>query len=694
MSIRSVRLYGVGASILLLMSIEVGSRVHPSPGIESQWPTVERTETLPLLFEENIGQAEQDVRFFARGSGYGVFLNSTALTFQAPDALPVRLKFVGAHENTTARGVLPDPLRIHYFFGNNQQNWRPGVPVFQRVELPEVLNGTTLALSGSQRRLQLEFSFRLGAVPEAVRLEVVGAEDLSVSETNDILIQSPDGLIRLLKPSARQGSTQIQASLVLAGGQLTLRVPDVDPLMALNVRIQVVYESARRAIVCVNCSGIAVDSDGAVFVTGAARFPKILHGGKDESYVAKLTHGGTRLEFLAFFGGSENDVAHSIVVDSHHRVFVAGATASQDFPLARPVQASFAGVVDAMVFALAPDGSSVFFSSFFGGKEEERARSISVDRRGDIHLAGGTSSPDLPVVRGTQQAYGGGRSDAFVAKIAPQGAALIYSTYLGGANEDFAAGVAAGEDGSSYVSGWTQSYDFPVRAALQPSIGSGICGPLPCHDAFVARVAPSGRDLVYSSYLGGGRNDYGGGIAVDKAGNIYVGGNTHSLDFPTFDPVQPALAGGNNDGFVAKLSPEGSALLFSTYLGGNNQDYVARIAVDSHGRVFAIGLTDSADFPVFRAPQAEYGGGRCGYHRCADGFLTVLDSSRRSVKFSSYLGGNESDLGVTVAVGQDGSAYALAESLTARYPLINPLQAAHANYPFNLWLLRLAPWTH
>jgi hypothetical protein len=191
------------------------------------------------------------------------------------------------------------------------------------------------------------------------------------------------------------------------------------------------------------------------------------------------------------------------------------------------------------------------------------------------------------------------------------GSALVYSTYLGGSGDefgdpDFGLGIAVDAAGNAYVTGSTASLDFPTANAVQPALG----GDPPLSNAFVAKLTADGSVLVYSTYLGGSVYDQANGIAVDTAGNAYVTGQTASPDFPTANPLQPALGDPNaTTAFVAKFSADGSALVYSTYLGGSGGDYGGGIALDAAGNVYVIGETSSADFPTANALQPALKGG-------------------------------------------------------------------------------------
>jgi len=223
-----------------------------------------------------------------------------------------------------------------------------------------------------------------------------------------------------------------------------------------------------------------------------------------------------------------------------------------------------------------------------------------VDSLGAAYVFGDTTSNDFPLVNPFQAAFGGFR-DAFAAKLAPDGASLIYSTFLGGSSDEQSYGMAIDASGAAYVTGYTDSTDFPTMNALQPQSGGSP-------DAFVVKIAPEGRAMIYGTYLGGSGYDLGSGIAVDTAGAVHVTGPTGSADFPTMNALQPA-SGGSWDAFVSKLSPDGASLVHSTYLGGKNNEFGRAIIVDLAGAAYVTGDTHSDDFPTTTPVQPVFGGG-------------------------------------------------------------------------------------
>ncbi len=317
------------------------------------------------------------------------------------------------------------------------------------------------------------------------------------------------------------------------------------------------------------------------------------------------------------------------------------------------------------------------YSTYLGGLLFDGGLRIAVDSACNAYVAGVATSPNFPTVGAFQPNSGSGTCyfrgrempcpHAFVAKLDPTGTRLIYSTFLGGSGANVPTGIVVDSSGDAYVTGSTPSSDFPTTAgAFQGS-------PHGQSDAFVAKLNPAGNSLVYSTLLGGSRDDIATGIAVDASGNAYVSGTTKSTDFPTTAGVfQPTLidsgackgSGGNGhcpDGFVTKLNPTGTALVYSSYLGGSDADVALGIAIDNAGAAYVTGSTVSSDFPTVSAIQASFAGGVCGptsaQHLCADAFVSKVNPLGSALLYSTYLGGNGDDAGTAVATDPAGNAY-------------------------------------
>jgi hypothetical protein len=319
------------------------------------------------------------------------------------------------------------------------------------------------------------------------------------------------------------------------------------------------------------------------------------------------------------------------------------------------------------------------YSTYLGGGGQDSARAIAVDAAGYAYVAGYTDSTDFPSA-GPLQTKSGGGVDAFVAKLSPAGNALVYCTYLGGGWDDRAFSLATDASGSVYVAGWTYSPNFPTTpGARQRSLAGG-------RDAFVSKLNPAGNSLVYSTYLGGGGHDSANAIAVDAAGNAYIAGDTYSSDFPASNAFQGS-SGGGQDGFVAKLNPAGSVLLWSTYLGGNGDDRANALALDPSGNIYITGGTFSTNFPTFHALQPSNAGGQ-------DAFVTKLAADGHTLVYSTYLGGSggsvtANEAGAAIQVDAAGSAYIAGTTSSTNFPRVNAFQSAFGGGGMDAFVTRL-----
>jgi hypothetical protein len=305
------------------------------------------------------------------------------------------------------------------------------------------------------------------------------------------------------------------------------------------------------------------------------------------------------------------------------------------------------------------------YSTYLGASGGGSGEAIAVDAAGAIYIAGTVNSNYFPTVNARQSVFAGS-NDVFVTKLDPTGSTLIYSTYIGAIADDRATAIAVGPDGSAYVTGFTASHDFPTVNALQETHAGG--GRVNGGDAFVFRLSPDGSSLIYSTFLGGSADDFGRGIAVDSSGAAYVAGITLSTDFPVANALQPEYGGGARDAFVAKLSPDGSQLLYSTYLGGTGTDEANGIAVDTAGNAYVTGETTNVSFPTVNAVQATYAGG------ARDVFVSKIDPEGSKLVYSTLIGGSADDFGRSIAVGRDGAAVVTGYTTSTNLRRVNAMQ--------------------
>ncbi len=334
------------------------------------------------------------------------------------------------------------------------------------------------------------------------------------------------------------------------------------------------------------------------------------------------------------------------------------------------------------------------FSTYFGGSGLDGARGIAVDSSGNVLIAGGTMSGNLPGLNVTsQQVDYMGNGDAFIAKMNGAGTALAWVTYFGGANNDSATSIALDSAGNAYVTGFTNSTDFPVFPSTGAVVQGGYGGGggsfrfFAVGDAFVAKFASTGK-LVWSTYLGGSQDDAGTAIALDSSGNVLVAGMTVSTNFPGVSSgLQPAFGGlggqptipesgyvsfDTGDAFVAKIDPTGASLLAATYLGGSLDDFALALTIDSGGNVWVGGGTISTNFPRVNPIQNTYGGGTnfnaAPIFSTGDGFISELSSDLKTLKYSTYFGGSQDDAVSGIAVDSSGAIYITGGTESPNFP--------------------------
>jgi hypothetical protein len=352
-------------------------------------------------------------------------------------------------------------------------------------------------------------------------------------------------------------------------------------------------------------AGLVVDTAGHIYATGVTAsgtsFPLVaafdsLYGGYGDAFVFKLSPDGDALLYSSFVGGGGEDYGRAVAVDAFGAAYLTGRTGSLDFPIIAASDAGRDGLTDAFVVKVSPAGDALEYSSYLGGSGDEEGYGIAVDSSGRAVVRGTTSSLDFPTPGGFQTAYRGGERDVFVARLSTGGDSLEYGTYLGGSSSEYGIGLQLDHDGAVWLSGATRSVDFPLVDAYDSSLGG-------LQDLFVARLAPDGDALEYSTYLGGSEEDFNGLLALDECGTIYLTGYTYSTDYPTVRAFDPSHNGGA-DLILTLLSPAGDSLLYSSYLGGSEFDFPGGIAVPWSGTVWVAGLTDSPDFPT-HAPYAD-----------------------------------------------------------------------------------------
>jgi hypothetical protein len=548
----------------------------------------------------------------------------------------LRMKLRNANPATRVTGVDELAGTSNYFIGNDPAKWRTNVPTYAKVKYEGIYSGIDLVYYGNQRQLEYDFIVAPGANPNRIAFDVRGAKRIRRTEHGELVFKVGEDEIRWHKPVVYQEKDgtrrEIAAHYAITDtNSIAFEVAKYDASRPLYID-PLIYSTYLGGSGQDAGYGIAVDNLGNAYVTGytsSNNFP-VTSGAFQTTccgaFVTKLNPTGTALVYSTYL---DNGWGRGIAVDATGNAYVTG-NAGGGFPVTPGAFQTVCGGTceygNAFVTKLNPTGSVLVYSTYLGGSGVygDLGTGIAVDNSGNAYVTGQTSSTNFPVTPDAfQTTFGDGSTDAFVTKFNPQGSALVYSTYLGGSGNDYNPNIAVDSSGNAYVTGTTQSTDFPVTpGAFQTTCGSARH----CENAFVTKLNPTGSALVYSTYLGGS-GDTGNGIAVDSSGNAYVTGQTGRRFPVTRGAIQKI---GNLAAFVTKLNPTGMALVYSTLLGGSDSDscwqtWGQSIAVDSFDNAYVTGATCSNDFQTTPgAFQTTCGGDSCADPN-GDAFVAQLD---------------------------------------------------------------------
>ncbi|MDT4897705.1 MAG: hypothetical protein QOH25_2782 [Acidobacteriota bacterium] len=684
----------LGVFVFFCLFISRSAPHAPSPIVagssQSEPPAATQTRAaygqLPLSFEANHGQANKSVNFLARGAGYTLALSPTEAAFAltrrsdersqsgepslshsdnseaairarrdagTSDALGsepptvLRMNLVGANRGAGSEGLNELEGKVNYLIGNDRSQWRTNISTFARVRYTEVYPGIDLVYYGNQKQLEYDFVVSPGRDAREIALEFAGAEKVEVeAATGDLLLTVREATIRQPKPTVYQevagARREVEGGYVLdEGGRVRFALGDYDPRMPLVIDPVLVYST--------------------------------------------------------YLGGSGDEQARDITVDSSGNAYMCGHTNSTNFPTANAFDATFntgniASDRDAFVTKLNAAGTALVYSTYLGGTGnsinlpgDDLCYKLAVDSGGNAYVTGQTRSTNFPTANALQSTYGGGLSEGFLTKLNAAGNALVYSTYIGGDTFDEARDVALDSSGNAYVAGRTTSSNFATVNPIQATFAGGGS------DVFVMKLNAAGSAIIYSTYLGGGGGTGNNGfdaafsIALDPSNNVYITGQTISMNYPTANAIQSTFGGGlDGDAFVTKINAAGNALVYSTYLGGSDSDIGADIAVDSSGNAHVTGQTRSTNFPTGNALKATLSG-------TGDAFVTKLNAAGSAFAYSTYLGGSGDDAGNDIALDSSGNTYIAGGTGSTDLPTLNPTQGTFGGGAGDAFVMRLNP---
>jgi len=630
----------------------------------------------PVAFEPNLGQADAAVEFVARCPGYSLLVSAGRLDLVLQDRARtakriVWIELAGSRPEARARGADQLPGLSHYYRGRDPRWWIENVPHFGRVEIEQLYPGIDFEVYGAEGEMEFDLVVDQGVDPSRVRIEVQGADTLCLDDLGNLELLVGEERFRLRAPVASQylgGQRQsVEVDfLVEPNGVVTFDLGPYDTRAPLRIDPVLEYSSFIGGSAFDNGWDIAVAADGSMYVTGSTEstnFPTVLpaqpaRGGSgpylSDVFVCKLSADGQSLLFSTYLGGSEDDEGRSIALASTGPVWVTGMTESTDFPVAPspctpavdcPIQSSAGGGKDAFVARFSFTGA-LEYASYLGGSADENfilgTGAIAVDSAGSPYIVGETLSSDFPTASPLQGIFGGDR-DAFATKLSVSGAAYVYSTFVGGSNLEVAYDVFVDEVGALYGAG---------RLASDP---------------WIFKVDATGDTLLIDETVSTPFSEWAQGLAVDGAGAIYLVGRTQktsSSDFPLVNPLQGTYGGGLTDGFVMKLDPTGTTLLYSTFLGGSDQDELETIGLDSAGNIVVAGSTFSDDYPTHAAIQASM----AVPGTFSDVVVSVIGANGTALLFSTPIGGGQGEEARSLSIDDSNRIFFTGYTQSSDFP--------------------------
>ncbi|MCZ2148045.1 MAG: SBBP repeat-containing protein [Bryobacterales bacterium] len=560
----------------------------------------------------------------------------------------------------------------NYLMGRDRGRWRTGVPHYKGVRMEGVYRGIDIEFHEAGGALEFDFLIAAGADPRQIRMAWEGIQETSLDGSGTFVALAKGGTFALKQPlvyQERDGKRLPVRSRyrISKRGVIGLELDQYDAATALVVDPVVAYSSytASEPMGITRPAAMAVDGAGNLF------FVQNVNG---RVQVVKLDPSGVLL-LSTVVGGSNGDAANSVVLDAAGNIYVAGYTASTDFPVVNAIQKVLTPPSvpigtgsddqwDGFLLKLAPDMKSILYSTYLGGSRADEVQGIAVDAKGSLYGAVSTKSADFPTTSGAYQINAGGRYDAVIFKVSPAGNQLVYSTYFGGSGNDFPGirPIAVDGAGNAYIIVASDTGDIPVTSG---PIGKEIDGGF---RPYVAKLNLAGTALLYCNYLGANNNSYPLGIAVDEAGHAYIAGSTSANDFPTTEgaflrnasPAPDADPGSNFAwyvGFASKWNSQGTGLIYSTY-AGQYANAAENVALDPSGALFLVGRA-LYPFPT-GIPRALFG-------IPLDAFAAKLNPAGTSLS-ALLFGGSDDDVGTTIALGPNSRVYVAGNTYSSDFP--------------------------
>jgi hypothetical protein len=661
------------------------------PNTATKQVILDAFDSLNNYFVENRGQVAENIRYYAMGNPAVAFMDDGVM-FVLHDANDYERNGMGTRNSTSdfrtsigsneepvdsvtyllrfdgANMIAPSgerhlPFNSNFFLGNDTSKWRTDVPNYGELIYKNLYDGIDLIYKPILGGVKYEFRISAGANPASINMAYEGIESMRI-ETSGIAIRTTMGDVRDSSPYSYQDiGEEIDCEFLPrsetsygfdCNGWNPSKPLTIDPL------IYATYLGGWNAD-----APYAIDVDGAgnAYVTGhtiSFDFP-VTPGafdtwwGNGGIFVTKINASGDTLAYSTYIGGSYQEFAYALSVDTSGNAYVTGEAQSPDFPVTPGAYDTTYHGSDAFVLKLNASGSGLIFSTFVGGSSNDIGYALYLDSSGNTYVCGTTLSPDFPTTPGAFSSTSKGREEVFVFKLSDAGDALLSSTYLGGSMRDEGNSIFVNERGEMVVGGFTLSADFPVTPGSFDTTFN-------YSDVFVAKLNNAGTSLIYSTFIGGTDWEDGGYVIEDSADALYVTGLTDSSDFPVTADALDASLNGTSDMFLSRLDINTSTLSYSTFLGGNSSESPSDLVMDALGNLYLTGRTFSPDFPT--TPDAID-----RTLNSSDAFVIQLGESGRLLSYSTLIGGSAYEVGLAASVDSAGAVYITGKTDSTDFPV-------------------------
>lgn len=682
---RNIFLSGVLVITLLINSCQTTIPTPPAVLLEPL-PATRSDQQSPGLFPagliSNHGQLENYIQYQSMGFTAGLYLSATELIWAlASTEKPSQVIHMQYLDANPAVKIIPsgDPSGyISIFKGRDVSDWLTGLPAYPGVKYHRLYPGVDLHLDLTASGLKSTYFLAPGVDPGVVRWRYSPDNQVTVDYSGgDLIIAAEGDLVQLVEhaPLAWQetpsGRREVAARFTPSPeGVYSFDVAEFDPSLPLVIDPMIEFTTYLGGSKIDRTRDVKVDQNGNIYVAGytySTDFPNsgtFPPGGESDIFLTRFSPDGQSLTYSVVFGGSGFDEAYGLAIDDSGNIYLSGGTSSDNFPLINAVQASKGGGMDVFLVKLSSDASSLLFSTYLGGSDNDVANCLQVTSTGIAYLAGSTYSVNLPVSPGAYDETLGGTTDGFVAAYDSNTFTKKFVTYLGGSDHDDARDLAIAPDLSAYILGTTASTNFPILNPYQGTPGGGNCWYGPCYDNFITRIAATGDSLLYSSYFGGSQSDLGGSLALGQGGDLALLIMTDSKNLPAVKPLQSYMAGAYmvGDWYIARLNTQSNTLKFASYLGGLEDENIGDVAVDQDGAILIAGTTNSACIrSLNRKPRSS---------TSSDSLLVSIDPEKGRLIDYLYLGGSDNDEGIALTLDQIGNPIVVGRTDSIDFPKI------------------------